>query len=131
MMELMQKEIVLRIGVLNSLLTYSLCNHPSEGILLLRGRISREIVEVENVVIPPLSVRGRSFSSFPLHMLPLDSSIIGTAHSHPSGVLEPSIEDLHHYYGTLMVIIRYPYESERDVGVFDREGKSLPFTIKK
>lgn len=127
----MQKEIVFRNEVLNSLLTYSLNNHPYEGILLLRGRVSKDKVEVENVIIPPMSVRGITFSSFPLHMLPLDSSIIGTAHSHPSGFLELSLDDLHHFYGCIMVIVRYPYRTEKDVGVFDREGGSLVFTVKK
>ncbi|MBC7091750.1 MAG: Mov34/MPN/PAD-1 family protein [Nitrososphaeria archaeon] len=127
----MQKEIVFNVEVLNSLLTYSLNNHPYEGILLLRGKVGKDKVEVENVTIPPMSVRGIAFSSFPLHMLPLDSSIIGTAHSHPSGFLEPSLDDLHHFYGIIMVIIRYPYRSVEDVGVFDREGRKLSFTVKK
>ncbi|MEM4140852.1 MAG: Mov34/MPN/PAD-1 family protein [Nitrososphaeria archaeon] len=127
----MQREIVFRNEVLNSLLTYSLNNHPYEGILLLRGKVSKDRVEVDSVVIPPMSVRGITFSSFPLHMLPLDSSIIGTAHSHPSGSLEPSLDDLHHFYGYIMVIVRYPYRTEEDVGVFNREGKSLVFNVKE
>ncbi|MGQ9781130.1 MAG: Mov34/MPN/PAD-1 family protein [Nitrososphaeria archaeon] len=125
----MQKKIILRAKVVDSLLTYSLSNHPREGILLLRGRINIDRIEVEDIIIPPLSLRGESFSSFPMYMLPLDTSIIGTAHSHPSGTLKPSLDDLHHYYGAIMVIVGCPYESEKDIRVFDRKGEVLAFTV--
>lgn len=126
----MTKSVMIRLSVINSLLTYSLSNHPKEGILLLRGKLKKDTIEVNDIVIPPLSIHGYSFSSFPLHMLPLDSSVVGTAHSHPSGVLEPSLDDLLHYYGVIMVIVGYPYNSEKEIKVFDREGNSLPFLVK-
>ncbi|MGD0330689.1 MAG: Mov34/MPN/PAD-1 family protein [Nitrososphaeria archaeon] len=125
----MIKQIRIKLSVIDSILTYAFSSHPNESILLLRGKVSKEIINVENVMIPPLSIHGESYSSFPMHMLPLDSSIIGTAHSHPSGLVKPSLEDLLHYYGKIMAIAGYPYRTERDIKIFDREGRELPFTV--
>lgn len=125
----MVKTIILTKQVVDSLLTYSKEAYPEEGILLLRGKVKKEVVEVESVVIPPFATHAESFSSFPIHMLPLDLSILGIAHSHPSGVLEPSDEDLINFYGIMAVIMGYPYNSERDVAIFNSEGERIPFTV--
>src|SRR3989337_2264274 len=66
--------------------------HPRETILLLRGKASKDVINVSDVLVPPLATYGRSFSAFPAHMLPIDFSIVGAAHSHPSGNLKPSVE---------------------------------------
>jgi len=62
-------------------------------------------------------------------MLPIDFSIIGTAHSHPSGVLRPSPADMNRFYGRIMIIAAYPYRSERDIAVFNGEGKTVQYEI--
>ncbi|MCP8309374.1 MAG: Mov34/MPN/PAD-1 family protein [archaeon] len=125
----MVKKITFKASVIDSLLSYAKNFHPNEGILLLRGKIGKDEIIVKEIVIPPLATHGKSFSSFPLHMLPLDLSIVGVAHSHPSGVLKPSLEDLNHFYGRIMVIIAYPYSSEKDIAVFDREGNMIKYSI--
>jgi proteasome lid subunit RPN8/RPN11 len=102
--------------------------HPEEGILLLRGKLSKDRIMVEEIVIPPFASRGRAFSSFPLFTLPMDASIVGVAHSHPSGHLKPSPEDLNNFYGRIMVIVGYPYRFE-DVAVFNRDGEPVKFEI--
>lgn len=125
----MVKKITFKASVINSLLSYARSSHPNEGILLLRGKVSKDEIMVKEVVIPPLATHGEGFSSFPLHMLPLDLSIIGTAHSHPSGVLKPSLEDLAHFYSRIMVIIAYPYSTEKNIAVFDKEGNMIKYSI--
>jgi proteasome lid subunit RPN8/RPN11 len=62
-------------------------------------------------------------------MLPIDFSIIGVAHSHPSGALKPSTTDLNKFYGRIMVIIAYPYQTQQDIAVFNREGKPLKYEV--
>jgi len=62
-------------------------------------------------------------------MLPLDFSIVGTAHSHPSGVLMPSTSDLNNFYGRIMIIVAYPYKSEADLIVIDRRGERLNYEL--
>ena len=84
---------------------------------------------VTDVQIPPLATHGSSFSAFPLSRLPIDFSVIGVAHSHPSGALRPSITDLNKFYGRIMLITAYPYASEKDIIVLDREGKVLKYTV--
>ncbi|MEM1514887.1 MAG: peptidase [Thermoproteota archaeon] len=122
-------QVLIKRSVINSILSYARICHPKEGILLLRGKAKKDLVEVEEVLIPPLSVRGSGFSSFPPHMLPLDLSIIGIAHSHSSGILAPSIVDLNNFYGRIMIIVAYPYKSEKDMIIINSKGKRLDYSI--
>jgi proteasome lid subunit RPN8/RPN11 len=115
--------------VINSILDYAKACHPREGILLLRGKTRKGKTIIEEVVIPPLSVRGSGFSNFPLHMLPIDFTIVGTMHSHPSGALRPSTTDLNHFYGKIMIITAYPYRSEQDIIVLDGKGNNVSYEI--
>lgn len=123
------KVTYLKRSVIENLLNYAYSLHPKESILLLRGKVNRDEVFINDTVIPPFSTHGKGFSTFPLHMLPIDFSIIGVAHSHPSGVLAPSMNDLNQFYGRIMVIVAFPYHSERNIAVFNREGKALRFKI--
>ncbi|MEM2110790.1 MAG: Mov34/MPN/PAD-1 family protein [Candidatus Bathyarchaeia archaeon] len=125
----MNKIVKVNQQVIDSILSYAKSCHPKEGILLLRGKVKKDEIVVEEVEIPPLAVHGDGFSNFPLYMLPVDLSVIGTAHSHPSGVLYPSIVDLNHFYGRVMIIAAYPYISKRDVAVFNGKGDPLEYKI--
>ena len=125
----MTKLILIHRSVLESILGYAKALHPKEGILLIRGSVEKNSIVIEEVVIPPLAAHGRGFSNFPLHMLPNDLSIMGTAHSHPSGVLKPSVEDLNHFYGRIMIIVAYPYDSERQIAIFDKDGNAVRYEI--
>lgn len=97
--------------------------HPREAILLLRGEVDREAILISEVLVPPMARYGRGFASFPVHMMPIDFSIIGTAHSHPSGNLKPSIEDLNRSLGRIIMIVAFPYLGEGNVAVYNRAGK--------
>jgi len=125
----MTKTIVFDRRVVDSLLSYARMQHPREGILLLKGKADKEKIIVNEVEIPPFATHGQTFSSFPLHMLPIDFSIVGVAHSHPSGTLKPSTMDLNKFYGRIMVIVAYPYQTREDIAVFDREGKALKYEV--
>lgn len=114
--------------LIEGILAYSKDMHPKEVILLLKGKIGDD-VEVDEVVIPPLSVQGHSFSLFQPHMIPFDLSILGVVHSHPSGILKPSIYDLNHFYGRIMMIAAYPYYSAKNIAIFNNQGKMIPFTL--
>jgi proteasome lid subunit RPN8/RPN11 len=103
--------------------------HPRESILLLKGKVSKHKLVVTDVQIPPLATHGSSFSAFPLSRLPIDFSVIGVAHSHPSGVLRPSFTDLNKFYGRIMLITAHPYKSEKNIVILDRQGKPLKYTI--
>ncbi len=125
----MDTQVSIERQVIDSVLDYAKACYPKEGILLLRGKSRKGKTVIEEVVVPPLSVRGSGFSNFPLYMLPIDFSIVGTMHSHPSGALRPSTTDLNHFYGKIMVIAAYPFRSEHDIVVLNGEGNTLNFEI--
>jgi len=125
----LDKEIFVERAVVDSILSYAQMFHPRESILLLKGKIDKKKIVINDVQIPPLATHGNRFSSFPLHTLPIDFSVIGVAHSHPSGALRPSIADLNQFYGRIMLITAYPYQSEQNMIILDREGKQLKFVV--
>jgi proteasome lid subunit RPN8/RPN11 len=104
-------------------------SHPRESILLLRGESEKDAITLNDLLIPPGAVHGSALSSFNPWMLPLDSSIMGVAHSHPSGRLQPSRQDLDVFYGRIMLLTGPPYRSEKDIAVFDREGRRARLEI--
>jgi proteasome lid subunit RPN8/RPN11 len=99
--------------------------YPRETILLLRGKKEKDVLSVTDLIIPPLANYGRGFSNIPLYMLPMDFSIIGTAHSHPSGNLAPSHPDLNHFFGPVLMIVGFPFTNEKNVAVYNRNGERL------
>jgi proteasome lid subunit RPN8/RPN11 len=103
--------------------------HPRETVFLLRGRSKGEIIEVSELLVPPLATRGLGFANIPLHMLPIDFSIVGAAHSHPSGNLAPSTIDLNNSFGKILMIVAPPYKNEENVAVYNRQGKRLTLKI--
>ena len=105
--------------------------YPRETILLLRGKKSKDIIRVLELVVPPLAVHGRGFANVPLHMLPMDFSIVGTVHSHPSGNLAPSDVDFNHFFGRVLMIVGFPFAGVQDVAVYNSNGEKLPLQITK
>lgn len=103
---------------------------PNENIMLIRGKVRKGVATVEEFLIPPFSTYAKGFSGFSMHMIPFDLSIIGVAHSHPSGNNSPSLEDLNGIYGRLMMIAGYPY-NEGALAVYNSKGEKLSFTIGK
>ena len=111
-------------GVIESILTFARARHPNEAVLLLRGKLAGVDIKVEDVVIPPFGIGGRGFASFPYHALPIDFSIVGTAHSHPTGNVRPSKTDLNNIYSKIMVIVARPYRPQ-DVAAYNKRGETV------
>ena len=125
----MDKAVFVERAVVDSILSYAQMLHPRESILLLKGKVDKHRLVVNDTQIPPLATHGNTFSSFPLHTLPIDFSVMRVAHSHPSGALRPSVTDLNKFYGRIMLITAYPYLSEKNMAIFDREGKLLKYVV--
>jgi len=124
------QKVFFNADVMDSLLSYSRMAYPNEGILILRGKSKKGVVEVTSVMVPPAAVHAHSYSSFNWFMIPLDMSYLGVAHSHPSGNASPSHEDKLHSTGKIMVIMGYPYSGPSQVGVYDHNGNSVPFEVR-
>ncbi|MEM2935520.1 MAG: Mov34/MPN/PAD-1 family protein [Candidatus Thermoplasmatota archaeon] len=98
--------------------------YPKEFLAFLAVRRKKDVIE--EFVIMPQMIYGRSSASFNLAMLPVDKSIVGTAHSHPSGSYFPSSEDLITFRksGRIHIILGYPY-NEENWKAYDSMGREI------
>jgi proteasome lid subunit RPN8/RPN11 len=103
--------------------------YPKETILLLRGKKSKDTIYVSDLVVPPLAVYGYGFANLPFHRLPMDFSVVGTVHSHPSGNINPSRVDLNHFFGRVLMIVGFPFAGAQNVAVYDSKGEKLEFQL--
>lgn len=124
-----QRKIILTRQAADGIITFSKTYHPNEAILILQGRKKADEITIDGLVIPPFSSNGPFYSGFGLHDLPFDNSYVGTAHSHPGPSNRPSLEDLHHFFGFVSVIIHFPYEDDT-IAAWDRDGRKLELLIK-
>jgi len=122
-------EVVIDRELLRSMLSFARAKHPNEIVLLLRGEANKGEMIIEEFLLPPFGTGGRGFAEFRPHMLPIDFSIVGTSHSHPSGSARPSPTDLNHFYARVMMIVAYPYTDEC-VAAYNSKGEALPLKIK-
>jgi proteasome lid subunit RPN8/RPN11 len=105
--------------------------YPKETILMLRGKKSKDTIRITDLIIPPLAMYGHGSASYPFHLLPVDFTLIGTVHSHPSGNKTPSDVDLNNFFGRVMMIVGYPYKTEQDVVVYNCNGEKVPIQVTK
>ncbi len=103
--------------------------YPKETFLLLRGKKSKKEIRVIDLVVPPLAVYGYGFANLPFYMLPMDFSVVGTVHSHPSGNINPSNVDLNHFFGRVLMIVGFPFSNAQNVAVYDSKGERVSFQV--
>ena len=103
--------------------------YPREfgGLLRVDSKFKHTIIEV---ILLPGTISGGSQAIFQLHMLPIDFSIIGTVHSHPSGFPNPSNADLTLFdkYGRIHIIVASPFD-EYSWKSYDYSGKEIDIKI--
>lgn len=100
--------------------------YPREFVGLLRAENS----VITEVLIFPGSEFRRNSSSVLMNMVPLDPSIVGSVHSHPSAPL-PSRADLRFFErGKINIIAGYPYD-EKSLAAYDSRGKPVQLEIVK
>ena len=126
--EKIERQITLKKDTRDGILSYCKMNHPNEGLLILKGKSKKGNVTIDGLVVPPFSESGPTFAGFPHSFLPFDLSYVGTVHSHPSGSAEPSVTDLHNFFGLVSLIVKSPYEDD-DIFAWDSNGDSIKLTI--
>lgn len=123
-----ERTVLLERRALDSILSYCKMKHPNEGILILKGRSRAGEITVSDLVIPPFNYSGPSYAMFSHSFLPFDRSYVGSVHSHPSGTAEPSLTDLHNFFGLVSLIVRFPYEDD-SVFAWDSKGGPVPLSV--
>jgi proteasome lid subunit RPN8/RPN11 len=124
-----QKNWRIKSECLRLILECAKSNYPREfGGLLRRDEKSREIIS--EIVLLPGTVSGDSHAIFRLHMLPIDFTIVGTVHSHPSLSANPSNADIDLFrkYGKIHIIAARPYD-ESSWKAYDYIGNEVEVEI--
>jgi proteasome lid subunit RPN8/RPN11 len=105
-------------------------NYPQEfGALLRVDRVDKNtIIEV---VLLPGTISGDSHAIFHLHMLPVDYSVVGTVHSHPSSIARPSDADLDlfNHFGRIHIIVGVSAFGDVTWKAYDYMGHMAPMEI--
>jgi len=114
------KILGIRQDLLSLLLQMGRENHPNEFAGVIRE--SNGVMEELNL-LPGTIGREDSASVF-YDMMPLDTHVAGSAHSHPNGVIMPSDADLSFFprTGRYHLIIGYPYR-KNDWRCFTADGQ--------
>jgi proteasome lid subunit RPN8/RPN11 len=108
-------------------------NHPNEFIGMLNG----EQIETDSGtynVITGLSMIPGSFSdstsaTLQSYNVPNSREYVGIVHSHPNGVLQPSVTDKNTFSGgRIHIITGYPY-NKQSWKAFNRRGEEVPLEI--
>ena len=123
-----ERKVLIKKDVLDSILSFCQMKHPNEGILILKGKSKNGEIKIDGLVIPPFSETGPTFAGFPHSFLPFDMSYVGIVHSHPSGSAEPSVTDLHNFFGLVSVIVKSPYDDD-SIFAWDSNGNAIPLSI--
>ena len=123
-----ERKVILQKNILDSILSYCQMKHPNEGILILKGKSKNGEIKIDGLVIPPFNYTGPTFAGFPHSFLPFDLSYIGIVHSHPSGSAEPSVTDLHNFFGLISLIVKSPYDDD-SIFAWDGSGNSISLLI--
>ncbi|MBN1803328.1 MAG: Mov34/MPN/PAD-1 family protein [Candidatus Lokiarchaeota archaeon] len=122
--KLSRKGIVIKNELLQGILALCREHHPEEFLGLLR--VENDIVT--EFILPPGALTSKTSGVFFPHKIPLDLTLQGTIHSHPTGNPYPSNQDLNGIFKSMRFnfIVGHPYELW-NVKCFDRNGKELEF----
>ena len=95
------------------------------------GMLRAEDEVITEVIVLPATVYGNGFALTKPHMAPIDRSLVGSVHSHPSRNRRPSSTDLVSFgkKGWVHFILSYPFGSEDDMSAYDSKGEPVDFSI--
>jgi len=113
-------------AVLELIMAASKESFPDEFAGQLRARDG----VVYELTMLPGTLQGRSSALVNLWMLPIDYSVVGSVHSHPSGNFSPSDEDRNFFrkFGSVHIIAGRPY-TLRTWQAYDSDGDPVELEI--
>lgn len=111
---------------LKMILEASKSQYPEEFGAFLRA----EKGVIHELILLPGTVSGERHAIFQLHNLPIDFTVVGTVHSHPSGECYPSDADLDLFrrYGWIHIIVCSPFDRE-SWAAFDGRGREKQLMV--
>jgi len=114
-------------GTLDALLLAAKNTFPNEFLALLSSKKKNKVID-EFVLLP--AIYGRTFSGIRLDLIPYDSSIMGSIHSHPYGPPMPSRADLRAFraMGETHIIIASPFNLD-SFKAFNKAGKEIKLKV--
>lgn len=114
---------------LNLIFECAKSSYPNEFGGLLRVYSNKKDTLAELVILPG-TISGDSHAIFKMHMLPIDFTIVGTVHSHPSYSAEPSNADIQFFrkQGRVHIISAKPFD-EASWKAYDFNGKNINMEI--
>ncbi len=85
---------------------------------------------IYEIAMLPGTIQGDRHTLFYLYNKPIDFSIVGSVHSHPSGITLPSDEDKHMFSnsGAIHIIVGYPFELE-SFSAYDRASRPVEINV--
>jgi len=100
--------------------------HPREFACVLRAQDG----VITELLLVPGTLSGENNAILRLHMLPIDLTIIGSAHSHPTPNATPSQADLNLFsrFGPIHLILGYPY-TMRSWAAYNRNGGRVELAV--
>lgn len=101
------------------------------GRLEFKGRKPEEEGEVvTDIMVVPGTKSGEAMASIREDMIPTGMGGVGSVHSHPSGSLRPSDEDLRGFSkkGRCHIIVGYPYDLD-SWRCYSREGEPVDLPV--
>ncbi len=103
-------------------------SHPNEFAGLLSVGDDKAIIS--EIVLLPGTISGSRHAMYQLTMAPVDYSIVGTVHSHPSPHPIPSEADIHLFqkYGRVHLIIAMPYD-DASWRAYDFKGERIELEV--
>jgi proteasome lid subunit RPN8/RPN11 len=107
-------------------------SYPKEFGALLRVD-EEEKTTISEVVLLPGTISGNAHAIFRLYMLPIDYSVVGTVHSHPSSIARPSNADLDLFghFGRVHLIVGVSAFGQVSWRAYDHEGRPLDVKVKE
>jgi len=116
----------IRQSLLSLLLEMGRESHPNEFVGLIREKDG--IMEEFNLL--PGTIGRENSASLHYDMMPLDTHLTGSAHSHPNGVLRPSDADVRFFprTGRYHLIIGFPYR-DTDWRCFTADGEPCALDV--
>ena len=120
------RPIAITSNILQMIFAASRDSHPKEFACVLRA----EGDTITEILLVPGTLSGDRSAILRLHMLPIDLSVVGTAHSHPTPNATPSGADLALFskFGPIHIIIGYPHTMET-WRAFDRDGNVVKLKV--